>query len=69
VKTRDDRLKSLAALLRVVVKGVQCHPAHGENSPLYRAMGYVTFSERKTGLVRRSKAGTGGSAANEKTAV
>ncbi|MEY3895465.1 MAG: hypothetical protein RLZZ214_984 [Verrucomicrobiota bacterium] len=69
VKTRDDKLKSLAALLRVVVKGVQCHPAYGEDSPLYRAMGYVTISERKTGLIRRPKAGAGDPAANGEAAV
>ena len=55
VKMRDDKLKSLASLLRSVVKGVQCHPTYGEDSPLYRAMGYVPFSERKSGLTRRSK--------------
>jgi hypothetical protein len=69
VKTRDDKLKSLAALLRGVVKGVQCHPDHGEDSPLYRAMGFVTFSERKTGLIRRPKAGSGPPAGNEEAAV
>ena len=69
VKTRDDKVKSLAALLRVVVKGVQCHPAYGEDSPLYRAMGYVTFSERKTGLIRRPKAVPGDPAVNGKAAV
>ena len=69
VKTRDDKLKSLTALLRGVVKGVQCHPEYGEDSPLYRAMGFVTFSERKTGLIRRPKAGPGDPAANGEAAV
>ena len=69
VKTRDDKLKSLAMLLRNVAKGVQSHPEYGEDSPLYRAMGYVPFSERKTGLVRRAKAGTGDPAANGEAAV
>lgn len=53
VKTRDEKLKSLAALLRTVVKGVQGHPEYGEDSPLYRAMGFVTFSERSSGLRRK----------------
>jgi hypothetical protein len=69
VKTRDDKLKALATLLRVVVKGVQGHPEYGEDSPLFRAMGYVPFSERKSGLTRRSKKDTGDPAANEKAAV
>ncbi|MDP4624813.1 MAG: hypothetical protein NWT08_06725 [Akkermansiaceae bacterium] len=27
-------------------------PAHGEDSPLYRAMGFVPKSERASGLIR-----------------
>jgi hypothetical protein len=54
VKTRDDKLKSLAALLRTIVRGVQGHPEYGEDSPLYRAMGFVPFSERSSGLTRRA---------------
>ena len=69
VKTRDDKLKSLATLLRVVVKGVQGHPEHGEDSPLYRAMGFVPFSERRSGLTRRTKAGSGPPAGNEEAAA
>ena len=34
------------------VNGVKSHPEFGENSPLYKAMGYVPTDERKTGLVR-----------------
>ncbi len=70
VKTRDDKLATLAVMLRAVVRGVQGHPEHGEDSPLYRAMGFVPFSERSSGLSRRSKTGTGGDpAAHEKAAV
>ncbi len=69
VKTRDDKLKSLGSLLRGVVKGVQCHPTYGEDSPLYRAMGYVPFSERKSGLTRRSKKDTGNPTSDEKAAA
>jgi hypothetical protein len=54
VKTRDDKLKSLTTLLRAVVRGVQGHPEYGEDSPLYRAMGFVPFSERNSGLTRKS---------------
>jgi hypothetical protein len=66
VKTRDEKLKSLSALLRAVVRGVQGHPDHGEDSPLYRAMGFVPFSERSSGLTRRNKTGTAG---NEEAAA
>ena len=69
VKTRDDKLKSLTVLLRSVVKGVQSHPEYGEDSPLYRAMGFVPFSERSSGLTRRSKAGSAPPAGNEEAAV
>ena len=34
------------------VNGVKSHPDFGENSPLYKAMGYVPTDERKSGLVR-----------------
>ncbi len=62
-------LPSMATLLRNVVKGVQRHSEYGEDGPLYRAMGYVTFSERKTDLIRRPKAGSGPPAGNEEAAV
>ena len=66
VKTRDEKLKSLAVMLRVIVKGVQAHPDHGEDSPLYRAMGFVPFSERNSGLTRRK---TASPAENEEAAA
>jgi hypothetical protein len=69
VKMRDDKLKALATLLRTVVKGVQGHPEYGEDSPLYRAMGFVPLSERSSGLTRRSTAGNGGDAGNEEAAA
>ena len=47
VKTRGDKLTAFSSLLRTVVRGVQGHPEYGEDSPLYRAMGFVPFSERK----------------------
>ena len=59
VKTRGDKVAALAMLLRTIVKGVQGHPEYGEDSPLYRAMGFVPFSERSSGLTRRGNAGTG----------
>ena len=37
-----------------VVNGVRSHPEFGENSALYKAMGYIPKNERKSGLVRPS---------------
>jgi hypothetical protein len=67
VRTRDEKLGRLSTLLRTVVRGVQGHPQYGEDSPLYRAMGYVPFSERASGLTRRKKAAGDGS--QEETAA
>ena len=39
-----------------VVNGVRSHPEFGENSALYKTMGYVPKRERKSGLVRPSDA-------------
>jgi hypothetical protein len=69
VKKRDEKVTALSALLRTVVRGVQGHPEYGEDSPLYRAMGFVPFSERKSGLSRRSKNGSGDPVVNGEAAV
>jgi hypothetical protein len=37
-----------------VVNGVRSAPGFGENSALYKAMGYVPKNERRSGLVRPS---------------
>ncbi|MCH7225665.1 hypothetical protein [Haloferula sp. A504] len=54
LKVRNQEEKALNALLIRVAHGVRSHPDHGEDSPLYRAMGFVPKSERATGLTRRS---------------
>ena len=41
-------------LNRRVADGVREHAGHGPNSPLYRVMGYVPYSERGSELTRRS---------------
>ena len=69
VKTRGDKLTALSSLLRTVVRGVQGHPEYGEDSPLYRAMGFVPFSERKSGLSRRPGKGSGTEAGNDEAAA
>jgi hypothetical protein len=41
---------------QLVVNAVKGDPAHGEDSDLYEAMGYVRKSARKSGLTRKSSA-------------
>jgi len=38
----------------IVVDGVKIHREYGENSALYKTMGYVPKDERRSGLVRPS---------------
>ncbi|WP_309384644.1 hypothetical protein [Cerasicoccus frondis] len=40
--------------LRLISNSVCGNPAYGDDSPLYRAMGYVPRSERASGLTRRT---------------
>lgn len=55
-KMRDQEEESLKDLLILIAHGVRSDPAHGEDSPLYRAMGFVPKSERASGLVRPPQA-------------
>lgn len=40
--------------LKLVVAAVKGDPAHGENSALYKAMGYIPSGERASGLTRKA---------------
>jgi hypothetical protein len=40
--------------LKLVVNSVKGSPAYGENSDLYRAMGYVTAADKASGLTRKN---------------
>ena len=40
--------------VKLVVNSVKGHPSYGENSDLYRAMGYVTAADKASGLTRKS---------------
>jgi hypothetical protein len=60
---RSDADKAVGTLLELVINSVRGTPGHGPNSDLYRACGYVRKSERKRGLVRRSKNNSDASAA------
>lgn len=53
IKARDEAEKLARQAIRKVGNGVRSSPAHGEDSRLYRAMGYVPESERHTGLTRK----------------
>lgn len=53
VKERMLEDESLTEVTYRVVDGVKCAPEHGRNSPLYRAMGYVPYDERRSGLTRK----------------
>jgi hypothetical protein len=54
-RLENDTQDGHDATLRVVntVKG---DPEHGENSPLYAAMGYIPKSNRNSGLSRKAQA-------------
>lgn len=47
VVSNDDALN--------IVNGVRSAPGFGENSALYKAMGYIPKNDRKSGLVRPSE--------------
>tara|TARA_Y100001934_G_scaffold268446_1_gene350484 strand:+ start:206 stop:571 length:366 start_codon:yes stop_codon:yes gene_type:complete len=53
IKERMLEDESLNETTYRVVDGVKCAPTHGRNSPLYRAMGYVPYDERSSGLTRK----------------
>lgn len=56
---RDLADKASREVLELVVNAVRGTPAHGSDSPLYRALGYVRKSERRSGLTRRNPAPSG----------
>lgn len=39
--------------VKLVVNSVKGHPTYGENSDLYRALGYVTAADKASGLTRK----------------
>lgn len=54
LKTRDEADAAARETLRIIAHAVRGDPAHGEDSPLYRAMGFVPLSERQSGLTRKA---------------
>jgi hypothetical protein len=68
VLTRDVKLKEIAEFIRVLVRGVEGHADFGDNSSLYRSMGFVPYSARGSGLTRKSSS-TGTTSGQEETAA
>ena len=56
LKARDEADAAVRETLRIVVNAVRGDPAYGEDSRLYRAMGFVPLSERQSGLTRKGTA-------------
>lgn len=54
LKARDEADAAARETLRLVANAVRGDPAYGEDSQLYRAMGFVPLSERQSGLTRKS---------------
>jgi hypothetical protein len=53
--SRSDTDRRTMQALLMVVNAIKGDPAHGEDSSLYEACGYVRKSERKSGLSRRKQ--------------
>lgn len=49
-RAADEKANELYLL---VVNSIKGSPQHGENSPLYRSLGYVTKDDRRSGLTRK----------------
>jgi hypothetical protein len=54
-KLRDQIDERNTKKAQRIVLSVAGHPKHGKDSGLYKAMGFVTTSERKSGLTRKKK--------------
>lgn len=54
VKARAEADAAAREAMRIVAHAVRGDPAYGEDSALYRAMGFVPLSERQSGLTRKT---------------
>jgi hypothetical protein len=54
LKARAEADTAAREAMRIVVNAVRGDPAYGEDSRLYRAMGFVPLSERQSGLTRKT---------------
>lgn len=53
LKARDEAETAAKETLRLAAHGVRGNPLFGDDSRLYRAMGFVPLSERQSGLTRK----------------
>lgn len=56
LKARDEADAAARETMRLIANAVRGDPAYGEDSHLYRAMGFVPLSQRQSGLTRRTAA-------------
>jgi hypothetical protein len=53
--TRNQADRRLAGMLRRFARGVCAHPDYGDDSPFYRALGFVPHSENRSGRPRKPR--------------
>ena len=53
LKAREEADAAARETMRLVAHAVRGNPAYGEDSRLYRAMGFVPLSQRQSGLTRK----------------
>lgn len=68
LKRRREYEREAMAVSKRVALAMKSHPAHGEDSPLVRASGFVTESERRSGLTRKNKTAKVGNSTHTATA-
>jgi hypothetical protein len=56
LKARDEADAAARETMRLIANAVRGDPSFGEDSALYRAMGFVPLSERQSGLTRKAAA-------------
>ena len=59
LRERAHADKELRKTHSLVINSVRGNPQHGEDSPLYRALGYVPKSERENGTSRKAAKAAG----------
>jgi hypothetical protein len=55
IRRRDDADELAREKVDLVVNAVRGNPDFGPDSPLYRALGFIPKSERRSGLTRKVK--------------
>lgn len=55
ISDRDAADDATAVKMQLVVNGILADPEEGDDSAIYKALGYTPRSERKTGLTRKRR--------------